>query len=176
MRLAKFQAAILALAATLMVTPVPAMDTLKPEPQKEPEKKKEADKDKKKDAEKKKELQETRDAIARQDWPAAVAAARAAVARDPLSADAHNLYAYAIRKGAQPRMDLVFRHYNEALRIDPQHRGAHEYLGEAYLMTGNLGKAKEHLAILGRLCAAGCEERAALQRAVAFFETSHASK
>ena len=167
MRFAKFHASILALAATALVGTAFAMDTPKPDP-KEPEKKKEADK--------KMDLQAVRDAIARQDWSAAEAAARAAVVRQPGNADAHNLYAYAIRKGAQPRMDLVFRHYNEALRIDPQHRGAHEYLGEAYLMTGNLGKAKEHLAILGRLCSAGCEEQATLQRAVTFFETSHASK
>lgn len=167
MRFAKFHASILALAASALLSPAFAMDTPKPDT-KEPEKKKDADK--------KMDLQAAREAIARQDWAAAEAAARAAVVRQPGNADAHNLYAYALRKGAQPRMDLVFRHYNEALRIDPQHRGAHEYLGEAYLMTGNLGKAKEHLAILGRLCASGCEEQATLRRAVAFFETSHASK
>lgn len=161
MRFARFPAAILALAASAVLSGAFAMDTPKPDP-KEPDKKK--------------ELQDAREAIARGDWAGAEAAARTAVVRDPRSADAHNLYAYSIRKGAQPRMDLVFRHYNEALRIDPRHRGAHEYLGEAYLMTGNLGKAKEHLAILDRLCAPGCEEQATLRRAVTFFETSHASK
>jgi len=55
-------------------------------------------------------------------------------------------------------MSLVFKHYNEALRIDPEHRGAHEYLGEAYLMVGNLAKAKEHLAVLDKLCFFPCDE------------------
>jgi DNA-binding SARP family transcriptional activator len=98
------------------------------------------------------------------------------VAGNPQSADAHNLYAYAIRNGANPQMDLVFRHYNEALRIDPKHRGAHEYLGEAYLMSGNLPKAKEHLAQLDRLCTFGCEEYSKLKAAVARFEQQGAKK
>jgi cytochrome c-type biogenesis protein CcmH/NrfG len=72
-------------------------------------------------------------------------------------------------------MDLVFRHYNEALRLDPRHLGAHEYLAEAYLMTGNLAKAREHLALLERLCGA-CEERAKLARAVAVAERQQATK
>jgi cytochrome c-type biogenesis protein CcmH/NrfG len=98
------------------------------------------------------------------------------VARNPQSADAHNLYAYSMRKGPHPEMDLVFRHYNEALRIDPQHRAAREYLGEAYLMTGNLAKAKELLAELDRLCRAGCEEQAVLKREISLFERQHAAK
>lgn len=67
-------------------------------------------------------------------------------------------------------MDLVFRHYNEALRLEPNHRGAHEYLGEAYLMAGNLAKAKEHLEVLDRLCSVGCEEYTLLKNAVAAYE------
>ncbi|MFY9316244.1 MAG: tetratricopeptide repeat protein, partial [Burkholderiales bacterium] len=110
----------------------------------------------------------------REDWAAAQAAARRAVERSPGSADAHNLYAYSMRKGPHPQMDLVFRHYNEALRLEPRHRGAHEYIGEAYLMTGNLAKAKEHLAQLERLCAAGCAEQAALARGISLFERQHA--
>jgi mannitol/fructose-specific phosphotransferase system IIA component len=72
-------------------------------------------------------------------------------------------------------MDLVFRHYNEALRIEPTHLGAHEYLGEAYLMVGNLAKAREHLAILERICGA-CHERAKLAAAVASAERQHARR
>ena len=73
-------------------------------------------------------------------------------------------------------MDLVFRHYNEALRIDPKHRAAHEYLGEAYLMTGNVAKAKEHLAQLDRLCTFGCEEYTELKQVDRGFEQQHAAK
>jgi Flp pilus assembly protein TadD len=121
-------------------------------------------------------LAQAQAAIARQDWAGAQAVLRDALAKNPQSADYHNLYAYAIRKGPNPAMDLVFRHYNEALRLDPKHRGAHEYLGEAYLMAGNLAKAKEHLAVLDRLCSLGCDEYTALKNAVAAFEQQHAKK
>ncbi len=109
-------------------------------------------------------------ANARQDWPRAEAILREALVKDPHNADYHNLYAYAIRKGASPNVDLVFKHYNEALRIDPKHRGAHEYIGEAYLMVGNLAKAREHLAALDRLCFFGCEEYSGLKKALAEYE------
>jgi len=109
-------------------------------------------------------------AIGRSDWPQARALARTSVDKDPANADYHNLYAYAIRKGANPAMDLVFKHYNEALRLDPKHRGAHEYLGEAYLMVGNLPKAKEQLKTLDDLCFFSCPEFALLKKAVADYE------
>jgi cytochrome c-type biogenesis protein CcmH/NrfG len=148
--------------ALLASAPAWAMDTPKPDP-KDPEKK---------DA----QMEQARAAIGRQDWTGAQAILRDAVARNPNSADAHNLYAYSIRKGPHPEMDLVFRHYNEALRLDPQHRAAREYLGEAYLMTGNVAKAKELLADLDRLCKAGCTEQAALKSAISTFERQHAAK
>ena len=109
-------------------------------------------------------------ATQRQDWPAAQAALRDALAKEPGNADYHNLYAYSVRKGASPDMSLVFKHYNEALRLDPKHRGAHEYIGEAYLMVGNLPKAKEHLAQLDKLCFLPCSEYSDLKQAVADHE------
>jgi len=121
-------------------------------------------------------LEQGRAALGRQDWMGAQKILREAVARNPQDADAHNLYAYSIRKGANPAMDLVFRHYNEALRLDPKHRAAHEYLGEAYLMTGNVAKAKEHLAQLDTLCTFGCEEYTKLKKEVAAYEQQHAKK
>lgn len=32
------------------------------------------------------------------------------------------------------QLDLAFKHYQRALQLDPRHLGAHEYIGEAYLM------------------------------------------
>ena len=110
-------------------------------------------------------------ANAQADWRRSQEVLREALAKDSANADYHNLYAYAIRKGPDPSLDLVFRHYHEALRINPKHRGAHEYIGEAYLMAGNLAKAKEHLAALDRLCFFGCEEYSMLKKAVAAFES-----
>jgi len=121
-------------------------------------------------------MEQARAAIAKEDWTRAQGVLREAVTRNPQDADAHNLYAYSLRKGPNPQMDVVFRHYNEALRIDPKHRAAHEYLGEAYLMSGNLPKAKEHLAQLDKLCTFGCEEFTKLKKEVAVFEQQHAKK
>jgi tetratricopeptide (TPR) repeat protein len=68
------------------------------------------------------------------------------------------------------KLDLAFKHYGEALRLDPRHRGAHEYIGEAYLMKGDLAKAKEHLAQLDRICFFGCGELNDLKKAIAAYE------
>jgi len=48
-----------------------------------------------------------------------------------------------------------------------RHRGAHEYVGEAYLLVGNLAKAEEHLNALKTICLIPCEEYEDLKRAVA---------
>jgi hypothetical protein len=109
-------------------------------------------------------------AVSRSDWPAAQAAMKEALAKDPNNADYHNMYAYSLRKGANPDMSLVFKHYNEALRIDPKHRGANEYLGEAYLMVNNLPKAKEQLATLDKLCFFSCKEYSELKKSIADYE------
>ena len=71
-------------------------------------------------------LEQATKTIAAKDWPQAQALLKDAIARNPSNADYHNLYAYSVRKGANPDMSLVFQHYNEALRLDPRHRGAHE--------------------------------------------------
>jgi tetratricopeptide (TPR) repeat protein len=109
-------------------------------------------------------------AVGKSDWPQARELARAGVAKNPSNPEYHNLYAYAIRMGEKPEMELVFKHYNEALRLDPRHRGAHEYLGEAYLMVGNLGKAKEQLKTIDDLCFFSCDEFTLLKKAIADYE------
>ena len=116
-------------------------------------------------------LEQASKTIAAKDWPQAQALLKDAIARNPSNADYHNLYAYSIRKGANPDMSQVFKHYNEALRLDPRHRGAHEYLGEAYLMVGNLPKAKEHLSALDKLCFFSCSEFSDLKKAISEYET-----
>ena len=115
-------------------------------------------------------------AIAKSDWKQAQELARASVAKGPANPDYHNLYAYSIRMGPNPELDLVFKHYNEALRLDPKHLGAHEYLGEVYLTVGNLDKAKEQLRALDRLCFFSCKEYSMLKKAVADYEAKQASK
>jgi tetratricopeptide (TPR) repeat protein len=109
-------------------------------------------------------------AAAKKDWAAAQAILREALQKNAGNASYHNLYAYSVRKDANPDMSVVFKHYNEALRIDPKHRGAHEYIGEAYLMVGNVGKAKEHLGVLDKLCFFPCSEYSDLKKAIAAHE------
>lgn len=106
----------------------------------------------------------------RQEWERAASILKQALARSPDNAEYHNLYAHALRMGPRPDMGQVFKHYGEALRLEPDHRGAHEYVGEAYLMIGNLAKAKEHLAALDRLCFFGCQEYSDLKREIAEYE------
>jgi len=120
-------------------------------------------------------LERYSEASAKQDWKAAAAVLEEGVRKSPDNADYHNLLAYSIRKGPSPDMSQVFRHYNEALRIDPKHKGAHEYLGEAYLMVGNLPKAKEHLAQLDKLCFFGCSEYSDLKKAIGAYEQKQAA-
>jgi len=112
----------------------------------------------------------------RKDWAGAATAMRDALAKDPNNADYHNLYAYSLRRGGTQDMDQVFKHYNEALRLDPKHRGAHEYIGEAYLMVGNVAKAKEHLSTLDKLCFFGCSEYSDLKRAISEHEAKTVAK
>ena len=115
-------------------------------------------------------LEKAAEATKRQDWASAASILQSAISSNPSNANYHNLYAYSIRKGANPDMNLVFKHYNEALRLDPKHRGAHEYIGEAYLMVGNVAKAKEHLGALDKLCFFPCAEYNDLKRAIADYE------
>ena len=52
-------------------------------------------------------------------------------------------------------------------RTDPSHhRGAHEYIGVAYLLQGDLPKAKEHLAALDKICLVRCEEYEDLKKEI----------
>jgi len=131
------------------------------------------------DKDKDKKLEAARAAIAKQDWAGAQGILRGALAADKTaqaSADYHNLYAYSMRKAGTRDTDLVFKHYNEALRLDAKHRGAHEYIGEAYLMVGNLPKAKDHLKVLDGLCTFGCSEYSDLKKAVSAYESKQAKK
>jgi len=107
-------------------------------------------------------------AVKAQDWKAAIDAFSRWVAKEPDNADANNYLAFSYRKSGN--LDLAFKNYREALRLDPKHRGAHEYIGEAYLMAGNVAKAEEHLKILDGLCVFGCSEYDDLKKAIADYK------
>jgi len=66
--------------------------------------------------------------------------------------------------------------YQRALAINPDHKGAHEYLGELYLMIHDSASAEGQLAELTRLCPDGCEEKDVLTKAIAdYHAAAHAA-
>lgn len=115
-------------------------------------------------------LRPARDAIAAQQWSKALDLLKAQQPRLGRNADLHNLLGFAHRKQARPDLEKAFEHYRQALEIDPGHRGAHEYIGEAYLMSRQPAKAREHLQALQRLCGGtACEEYQDLAKALAAY-------
>jgi cytochrome c-type biogenesis protein CcmH/NrfG len=111
------------------------------------------------------ELEKAQSAIARKDWPAALAVLETYTATNPRSADGFNLLGYSLRN--QKKYDESLVAYKRALTLDPKHRGAHEYIGIAYVQMGQLDKAKEHLASLDKICPYSCEEYRDLKKAIA---------
>jgi Flp pilus assembly protein TadD len=108
--------------------------------------------------------------IQAQRYDEAVKPMQSYAARAPKDANAENWLGYAHRKLG--RMDAAFMHYGRALAIDAKHRGAHEYVGEAYLMVGNLAKAEEHLKALDKLCWLPCSEHADLKKSIAAYKAN----
>ena len=106
-------------------------------------------------------------AIEARQWDAAVKSLASAALRDTRNPDIQNYLGYAYRNLGE--FDLAFKHYGRALELSPRHRGAHEYVGEAYLMNGNLAKAEEHLAALQRICLLPCDEYDELRKKVAAY-------
>ena len=89
---------------------------------------------------------EGKKAVEAKDWATAIRWLTTAALQDDRNPDVHNLLGYAYRNTG--KFAEAFRHYDSALRLYPRHRGAHEYIGEAYLLTHDLSKAEQHLAAL----------------------------
>lgn len=116
-------------------------------------------------------LASARAAIYTGDWKTAQAELKIAVREEPQNADAHNLLAFSYRKQATPDLPKAFEHYGTALRLNPKHRGAHEYIGEAYLMDKRPAEAENHLAELEKICGnKTCVEYTDLAKALAAYK------
>ena len=102
--------------------------------------------------------------MAKKNWPEAVKRFQQAALRDPDSADLHNYIGYSYRHLKQ--MDLSLKYYRRAIELNPRHRGAHEYIGEAYLMLDDLPNAEKLLAALRDICLLPCEELGDLEKAI----------
>ena len=92
------------------------------------------------------------------------------VADNPRDADAWNYLGFASRKTG--KLNEALGYYEKALKLDPRHKGAHEYLGELYLMMKNLPKAEEQLTILKGICASNCEEVEDLEADIADYKAA----
>ena len=109
------------------------------------------------------DLTSVRAKIKAKDYAAALAELRA-LAEDVQHADVYNLLGFTLRKTGDFKTSLTY--YTKALEMQPEHKAAREYLGELYVETGNMEKAREQLAILAKLCPGGCEEREDLQKVI----------
>lgn len=103
-------------------------------------------------------------AIKAGDFTAALPRLQAALKRFPEAADLHNELGFTHRKLRQ--IDKAFEHYKRALALKPAHRGAHEYIGEAYLMLGDVASAEKHAAALRSICLLPCDELNDLRKAI----------
>ena len=91
-----------------------------------------------------------RQAIKAKDFRSAVKTLTKAVEENPRDADAHTMLGYSYRKlGA---FDKSLQHYQTALKINVNHRSAHEYLGELYLDMNQPANAEKQLQALRTTC------------------------
>ena len=73
-------------------------------------------------------------------------------------ADIYNLLGFSYRKLSNPELEKSFAAYMMAIEINPKHIGAHEYLGELYLMMNNKDKAFEMLVKLETIAGTSSKE------------------
>jgi tetratricopeptide (TPR) repeat protein len=113
-------------------------------------------------------------ALVAEDWNGAIALLNSAALRDPRNADIQNYIGYAYRRLRQ--MGPAIGHYQQALKLNPRHRSAHEHLGEVHLVLGDPVTAEQHLAHLEDICLIGCEEYDDLKRLIAGYQAHRSAR
>ena len=81
-------------------------------------------------------------------------------------ADVYNLLGFSYRKQSEPDLDKAFDAYTTALEANPEHLGAHEYLGELYITLGKMNKANEMLLKLETIAGTNSMEYRKLKAAI----------
>ncbi len=103
-------------------------------------------------------------AVKNKDYSEAIDKLKEVLEGDSRNADALNYMGYSYRKLG--KFDQAFNFYTQALKVDPDHKGANEYIGEAYLEQNQPAKAKLHLDRLAKICNSSCEEYTELKKAM----------
>ncbi len=115
-----------------------------------------------------------RKAIDAKDWNRAQFELNKAAREEPRNADVQTLLGYTWRKRPSPDLGKAFDYYNTALKLNPNHKGAHEYIGEAYLMDKKPQEAERHLAQLETICGnKTCEEYQDLFKSIADYKAKN---
>ncbi len=96
------------------------------------------------------------------EYDAAIEELRAAGAMLGPHPDVLTYLGFANRKKGEREKALSY--YSAALRIDPDHLSANEYLGEYYVEIGDMVRAQTQLDKLNALCPFGCEQTEELAR------------
>ena len=73
---------------------------------------------------------------------------------------------WGLRIASLRNLKRLNNYYHQALAISPDHLGANEYLGELYLETGDIKRARQQLSRLDELCAFGCAQKEDLARLI----------
>jgi tetratricopeptide (TPR) repeat protein len=87
------------------------------------------------------------------------------VLRNPNTAEALNYRGYATRKLG--RVDEGIGYYLKSVAKDPRYAEVREYLGEAYVIKGDIIAAKEQLRTIEGICGTHCEQYQHLADAIA---------
>lgn len=85
--------------------------------------------------------------------------------REPNTAEALNYRGYATRKLG--RVDEGIGYYLKSIARDPYYAKVREYLGEAYVIKGDITAAKEQLQAIAGICGRSCEQYQHLTDAIA---------
>jgi tetratricopeptide (TPR) repeat protein len=139
----------------------PRIETPRPEP---------SGPNKKKEQARETDFQQAEYLIKAEKFDEAIPLLQKVVADNPRDADAWNYLGFASRKIG--KLTEALGYYDKALKLNPNHKGANEYLGELYLMMNDLPKAEAQLAKLKSLCPAGCEELEDFEAEVADYKAN----
>lgn len=83
---------------------------------------------------------------------------------DKNTPEALNYRGYATRKLG--RVDEGIGYYKKSVALDPRYTKVREYLGEAYVIKGDIAHAEAQLRVIKTICGIGCEEYAHLAQAI----------